>query len=69
VPALYAQAPFKCHTCINLKKRCHFRGMNTSCEECHIGKHSCSIVANPTRFLQNIEELRPMMNLGPEGAS
>ncbi|KAJ7839407.1 hypothetical protein B0H13DRAFT_2366861 [Mycena leptocephala] len=69
VPALYAQVPFKCHTCINLKKRCHFRRMNTSCEECHTGKHSCSIVANPTRFLQNIEELRPMMNLGPEGAS
>ncbi|KAJ7859120.1 hypothetical protein B0H13DRAFT_1901581 [Mycena leptocephala] len=66
VPALYSQAPFKCHTCINSKKRCHFRGMNSSCEECHTGKHNCSIVANPTRFLQNIEELRPMMNLGPE---
>ncbi|KAJ7879850.1 hypothetical protein B0H13DRAFT_1892073 [Mycena leptocephala] len=66
VPALYSQAPFKCHTCINSKKRCHFRGMNSSCEECHIGKHNCSIVANPTRFLQNIEELRPMINLGPE---
>ncbi|KAJ7818724.1 hypothetical protein B0H13DRAFT_1922128 [Mycena leptocephala] len=66
VPALYSQAPFKCHTCINSKKQCHFRGMNTSCEECHIGKHNCSIVANPTRFLQNIEELRPMMNLGTE---
>jgi hypothetical protein len=68
VPALYSQAPFKCHTCINSKKRCHFRGMNSSCEECHTGKHNCSIVANPTRFLQNIEELRPMINLGPEGA-
>ncbi|KAJ7861891.1 hypothetical protein B0H13DRAFT_2354954 [Mycena leptocephala] len=66
VPALYSQAPFKCHTCINSKKHCHFRGMNSSCEECHTGKHNCSIVANPTRFLQNIEELRPMMNLGPE---
>jgi hypothetical protein len=43
--------------------------MNIPCEECNSSKHKCSIVASPVRFLQNLEELRPMMNLGPEGAS
>ncbi|KAJ7801920.1 hypothetical protein B0H13DRAFT_2389869 [Mycena leptocephala] len=66
VPALYSKAPFKCHSCIVLNKTCHSRGMNVPCEECNSSKHKCSIVASPVRFLQNLEELRPMMNLGPE---
>jgi hypothetical protein len=68
VPALYSKAPFKCHSCIVLNKTCHSRGMNVPCEECNSSKHKCSIVASPVCFLQNLEELRPMMNLGPEGA-
>ncbi|KAJ7800995.1 hypothetical protein B0H13DRAFT_2390185 [Mycena leptocephala] len=66
VPALYSQAPFKCHSCIVLNKLCHSRGMNVPCEECNSSKHKCSIIPSPVRFLQNLEELRPMMNLGPE---
>ncbi|KAJ7791098.1 hypothetical protein B0H13DRAFT_1936073, partial [Mycena leptocephala] len=66
VPALYSKAPFKCHSCIVLNKTCRSRGMNIPCEECNSSKHKCSIVASPVRFLQNLEELRPMMNLGPE---
>ncbi|KAJ7787386.1 hypothetical protein B0H13DRAFT_1936722, partial [Mycena leptocephala] len=65
-PALYSKGPFKCHACIVLNKLCHSRGMNVPCEECNSSKHKCSIVASPVRFLQNLEELRPMMNLGPE---
>jgi hypothetical protein len=67
VPALYAKAPFKCHACIVLKKLCHSRGMNVSCEECNTSKHNCSNVATPARFFQRMEDLRPMLNLGPEG--
>ncbi|KAJ7914483.1 hypothetical protein B0H13DRAFT_2325208 [Mycena leptocephala] len=66
VPALYSKAPFKCHTCIVLNKLCHSCSMNIPCEECNSSKHKCSIVASPVRFLQNLEELHPMMNLGPE---
>ncbi|KAJ7846174.1 hypothetical protein B0H13DRAFT_1907960 [Mycena leptocephala] len=66
VPALYSKVPFKCHSCIVLSKLCHSRGMNVPCEECNSSKHKCSIVASPVRFLQNLEELRPMINLGPE---
>jgi hypothetical protein len=69
VPALYSKVPFKCHSCIVLSKLCHSRGMNVPCEECNSSKHKCSIVASPVRFLQNLEELHPMINLGPEGAS
>ncbi|KAJ7794666.1 hypothetical protein B0H13DRAFT_2393323 [Mycena leptocephala] len=42
------------------------RGMNVPCEECNSSKHKCSTVASPVRFLQNLEELCPMINLGPE---
>jgi hypothetical protein len=69
VPALYAKALFKCHACIVLKKICHSHSMNVSCEECNASKHNCSNVATPARFFQRMEDLRPMLNLRPEGAS
>ncbi len=66
-PSLYSSAPIKCITCIILKKKCVSRGHGRSCKECNTKKHNCSTVSDPARFLQMVEDLRPMINLGPEG--
>ncbi|KAJ7892026.1 hypothetical protein B0H13DRAFT_2529437 [Mycena leptocephala] len=68
-PSLYSSAPIKCITCIILKKKCVSRGHGRSCKECNTKKHNCSTVSDPARFLQMVEDLRPMINLGPEALS
>ncbi|KAJ7869507.1 hypothetical protein B0H13DRAFT_2350895 [Mycena leptocephala] len=57
------------HNLHYLKKKCVSRGHGRSCKECNTKKHNCSTVSDPARFLQMVEDLRPMINLGPEALS
>ncbi|KAJ7797127.1 hypothetical protein B0H13DRAFT_2392313 [Mycena leptocephala] len=42
---------------------------SSKAKKCNSKKHNCSTVSDPQRFLQMVEDLRLMINLGPEALS